>query len=78
MTRAEQRRASGIFLGAMLLFVAWYSYAADYSYRALSGTYVLQQGTSRDVLTLHADQTFTEDATGCFNHGHSEGTWRRL
>lgn len=61
-----------------MLFFAWYMYAADYSYRALSGTYVLITGDRRWTLTLRADQSFSEDADTHWGHLKGSGKWRRI
>ena len=50
----ERRFLHGVLAAFALVFVfgLWYVYAPDYSYSALSGTYVLTQGTSSDTITL--------------------------
>lgn len=61
----------------VVLFVAWYTLAANYDYGALSGTYVFQQNSESCTLHLRRDRTFSEELTRAGNSHTVEGTWRR-
>jgi hypothetical protein len=71
------RVSCGIFL-AIALFFFWYSVAADYGYRALSGTYTFSSNEERSTLILKSDHSFQQELSV---HGKLEsatGTWRRI
>lgn len=56
----------------------WYMIAADYSYRAVSGTYLFHTDGESSTLTLRRDQSFVQDLTRNGNVEHAQGTWRRV
>jgi len=78
MAREGQRRAGWILVGCIVLFFAWYMYAADYSYHAISGTYVFKQHGYTYTLKLHPDKTFDERVAIQGNWRDTKGTWRRI
>lgn len=71
------RVSCGIFL-AIALFFLWYSVAADYGYKAVSGTYTFASNEERSTLVLKSDRSFQQELS---KHGKVEratGTWRRI
>jgi hypothetical protein len=62
---------------AVVLFIAWYTVAANYDYSALAGVYVLNQNGERCVLNLRSDRSFTEELTQSGNIQRAAGTWHR-
>jgi len=65
------------FLPFALLWV-WYSVAADYSYKAVAGTYTLQWNGESSTLVLKQDGSFQQELHQEGNLKHSQGTWRRI
>jgi hypothetical protein len=71
------RVSFGIFI-AIAIFFLWYSAAADYGYRAVSGTYTFTSNEERSTLVLKSDRSFQQELS---RHGKVEratGTWRRI
>jgi len=65
--------------GVILLVVflwAWYSIAADYGYKAVSGVYVLRVNGETSILVLKPDQTFQQELLRSGKTQHAEGSWR--
>lgn len=56
----------------------WYMAAADYSYRAVSGTYLFHSDEESSTLVLRRDQSFMQDLTRYGKVEHAQGTWRRV
>lgn len=56
----------------------WYMIAADYGYRAVSGTYTFQNDGESSTLVLRQDQSFQQDLSHDGKVEHSQGTWRRV
>jgi hypothetical protein len=74
------RKLARIGVALLLLVVlplAWYYVAANYDYRALAGTYVIQQNGESCKLRLRPDRTFSEELTRGGSSLTVEGTWRR-
>ncbi len=72
---------SRILIGIVLLaavFWCWYMVAADYSYRAVSGTYLYQGAGESSTLVLRQDQSFQQDLNSDGKMEHAQGTWRRV
>jgi hypothetical protein len=71
------RLAAGILIGVTLL-VAWYIVAADYSYGAIAGKYVMRTPGETSTLILRANQTFEQELSRDGKIQRSNGTWRRV
>lgn len=71
------RMGCGIVL-VLAFFWCWYMVAADYSYRAVSGTYLFHSDEESSTLVLRRDQSFMQDLTRNGNVEHAQGTWRRV
>jgi hypothetical protein len=56
----------------------WYVVAADYSYTALSGTYVSQPGTEPSTLILRENRTFEQQQIHMGSVQRVRGTWHRF
>ena len=56
----------------------WYMVAADYSYRAVSGTYIFHGDGESSTLVLRQDQSFQQDLNRDGRIEHVRGTWRRI
>ncbi|MFZ1086233.1 MAG: hypothetical protein WAN35_14810 [Terracidiphilus sp.] len=65
-----------IFL-SFAVFWAWYMVAADYSYSAVSGTYVCRMNREKTILVLKEDHSFQEDISRQGKLLHAEGIWHR-
>jgi hypothetical protein len=52
--------------------------AADYSYRAVSGTYMFHGDGESSTLVLRQDQTFEQDLNRNGKTVQVRGTWRRV
>ena len=61
-----------------LLFWAWYTWAADYGYSAVSGTYVFSNNGQQSTLVLSANREFHQELTHSGTVQRSVGTWRRV
>jgi hypothetical protein len=70
-------KVSGGVLLAILLFWIWYSVAADYSYKAVSGTYDLRGSGETSTLVLKPDRSFQQDLVRAGKSEHAEGSWHR-
>lgn len=68
-----------IVLASLLIGVLWIwcCVAADYGYRAVSGTYTFEQGPERSTLILHRDQLFEQELKKAGQVERTHGTWRR-
>lgn len=56
----------------------WCMAAADYSYRAVSGTHVFHGDGESSTLFLRQDQSFQQDLNRDGKIEHARGTWRRV
>jgi hypothetical protein len=63
---------------AIVVFWVWYSVAADFSYRAVSGKYTLKVDGETSVLVLNQDQTFQQVLSSHGKTERAEGSWRRV
>ena len=61
---------------AIVLFLGWYSVAANYGCDVLAGTYTFSTPAISSVLVLKADQSFEQALTQDGLSKHAEGTWR--
>lgn len=52
--------------------------AANYSYRAVAGTYLFHSDEESSTLILRRDQRFMQDLTRNGNVEQAQGTWRRV
>jgi hypothetical protein len=68
--------ATGVIL-SLVVFLLWYSVAANYDYGALAGTYVLNRDGERCTLHLKSDRTFTQDLARSASIEHTHGMWHR-
>jgi hypothetical protein len=75
--RAQVWVASGVVIAAALL-VAWYIVAADYSYGAIAGEYVMRTPQENSALILRANQTFEQELSRAGKIQRSNGTWRQI
>jgi hypothetical protein len=69
--------AGALVLLVVVLFVGWYSIAANYDYGALAGVYVLDENGERCVLDLRSDRSFTEELVHSGHVQRVAGTWSR-
>src|SRR3981081_1806750 len=77
-TAMSTSRVSGaILLLLIVLFVAWYSVAANYNYGALAGTYVLNRDGETCTLYLRPDRTFVQELNRSGNLVKAQGQWHR-
>jgi len=67
----------GVFLILAFLW-CWYMVAADYSYSAVSGTYMFHDDGESSTLVLRRDQSFQQDLNRDGKIVHVRGTWRRI
>jgi hypothetical protein len=65
-----------ILLG--LLFWFWYRWAADYGYRAISGTYIFHDNGEQATLVLLESRVFRQELSHPGTVEQAEGTWRRV
>ena len=77
MKTAFTRVGIGI-LFAFILFWVWYSIAADYDYRAVSGTYILQRSGETSTLVLRPDRSFEQEVNRAGKLERAHGSWRRI
>jgi hypothetical protein len=52
--------------------------AADYGYKAVSGTYVLRTNDETSTLVLKSDRTFQQDLLRSSEKTRAQGTWKRV
>jgi hypothetical protein len=83
LAHEKQRRKKSLTVIAFVplllgLLVGWYVVAADYSYRAVAGTYKLETNNASSTLVLREDQTFEETLDEHGLQKISQGTWRRI
>jgi hypothetical protein len=71
------RIGCGIFL-FLAFFWCWYMLAADYGYRAMSGTYTFRGNGESSTLVLRQDQSFQQDLDRGGKVEHAQGNWRRI
>ena len=71
-------RSVGGLAVMILLFWAWYTIAADYGYRAVSGTYIFRGGREISTLILKPDRSFRQEVNRPGTVEHAEGSWRRI
>jgi hypothetical protein len=70
-------RIIGWFFLSLAVFWTWYMVAADYSYRAVSGTYVCRMNGEKTTLVLKEDKSFQEEAVRQGKVLHAQGSWYR-
>lgn len=73
--------AARVGLGAVLFLAltwCWYAVAADYSYRAVAGTYIFRSNAESSTLFLGRDQRFQQNLSRDGKVEHAQGTWRRI
>lgn len=70
------RVGCGILLLVILLWV-WYSWAANYDYGALAGTYVFRGNGETCTLQLRPDRTFVQELSRSGEIQKSQGHWDR-
>lgn len=75
-------KASPLVLGISVLvliaaFTAWYSYAANYDYPRLAGTYLYEDDKSSCRLSLEQDGTFLEELRSSGTIERARGNWHR-
>lgn len=63
---------------AILFSVAWYCVAADYSYRAVSGTYRFERVGEVSTLVLRKDGSFLQELSHGGKGASANGIWRRI
>ena len=71
------RTGGGVFL-IIAFLLCWYTVAADYGYRAVSGTYLFQCDEETSTLILRQDRSFQQDLNRDGKIQHVQGTWRRI
>jgi hypothetical protein len=71
------RMGCGVTLALALLW-CWYWVAADYSYKAVSGTYTFHDDGESSTLVLRPDRSFQQDLSRDGKIEHTGGTWRRI
>jgi hypothetical protein len=74
---APVRTIGGIVL-LLILFLIWYSVAADYSYGSVSGSYSFRINGEESILVLRKDQSFQQEVKSDGRLERSQGTWRRI
>ena len=62
----------------VVLFLLWYSIAANYDYSALAGTYRFHENQIRCTLKLHKDGTFQQTIYYGTKLKQADGTWHRI
>lgn len=55
----------------------WCCVAADYGYKAVSGTYTFDRGQERSTLILDRNQSFEQELRTAGHIEHTRGSWRR-
>ncbi|MDQ2923956.1 MAG: hypothetical protein M3R43_00080 [Acidobacteriota bacterium] len=70
-------RTFAITFAILALFVAWYSIAANYDYRALADTYLFRGNDETSTLFLKSDGTFQQQFSHDGRVEHATGTWHR-
>lgn len=78
MTKSIFDRVALAILLSIVVFVAWYSVAADYGYAAVSGTYVLHHDQEISTLVLKPDRTFEQEVRRGGKVERAQGNWRRI
>jgi len=71
------RLAGGLVI-LTLLFCAWYSIAADYGYKAVSGKYRFQGEDEISTLILTPDHSFRQELNRSGTTEHARGSWQRI
>jgi hypothetical protein len=71
-------RITGWIAFSAIVFWVWYTVAADYGYRAVSGTYVLRRDGETSTLVLRQDRSFQQELTQDGKRTRAQGTWRRF
>ena len=71
-------RIIGACLLAVFAFFAWYYIAANYDYKALSGTYVYQTNNETCVLYLYPNRTFIQEVNDKGRIQRVQGHWSRF
>jgi hypothetical protein len=67
-----------LLLFGVVAFSIWYIIAADYSYSAVSGTYVYRSDQEASTLILKSDQSFDQELMHDGVATNAHGTWRRI
>ena len=71
-------RVGGGIVAVLAVLWCWYMVAADYSYKAISGTYLYQGAGESCTLVLRQDQSFQQDLNRDGKFVHAQGAWRRI
>jgi hypothetical protein len=74
---ANTKAVYGI-LTFIVLFLLWYSVAANYDYGALAGTYVFHGNGETCTLYLHPDRSFVQEISRSGEIRKSQGYWHRF
>lgn len=74
---APVRVAGGLLL-LIVTFWVWYCVAADYSYGAVSGTYIFRLNGETSTLILGNDRSFQQELSRDGKVERTQGSWRRL
>ena len=67
---------AGTFL--LLIIWGWYSAAANYDYKAVSGIYSVRLNGEASTLFLKDNRSFQQELTREGRVEHAQGTWRRI
>jgi hypothetical protein len=78
MSVPKYARTAGWLLLAIIIFWAWYMVAADYGYKAVSGTYTLRNNGETSILVLRRDRSFQQELVHAGKTERAQGTWRRF
>jgi hypothetical protein len=83
LARADGRRkrligSAVIVLLSVVILLAWYSVASDYSYGSMAGTYVSKVNGAKSALFLNQNGTFQQQLYLAGKVKHAQGTWRRI
>src|SRR3954466_11303941 len=79
--RSRRDAVARLSVGAVLLgllFWAWYCWAADYGYGAVSGTYIFRIDDQWSTLVLSRDRAFRQEVSRSGTVQRAEGSWRRV
>ena len=72
-----KRVSGGILLSIVVLWL-WYMVAAEYDYRTVSGTYILELDQGKSTLVQSQDKTFEQEIDHWGKVERSQGTWYRF
>jgi hypothetical protein len=75
---SRSAKSAGVVFAAVLLFVGWYSVAANYDYGALAGTYSYNGNGVSSTLLLRKDRSFHQEVMERGRREVADGSWRRI